>query len=460
MSVYTFDYVTYPYDTSVLQINIQNSTIIHTTLNYVIFDDAAPDLLSVGFENDLTATEYTELVNLVNNNYPNPDYYYQQVQIGYNAGQLNQGKQGIAIGNLAGQISQQSSIAIGYQSGQNNQCSNSVAIGTQAGQIWQGQNAFSLGYQAGMYGQGSGSVAVGFQSGYNNQQIQAVALGSNAGQYTQGSGAVAIGYSAGHTGQGANAVAIGALAGMSGQGFGSVAVGATAGYIQQSSEAVAIGGYAGQWGQGFQSVSVGYQAGQFNQGNQAVAIGALAGQNFQAPNSVVINASGTNLDAGTTGFFVAPLRNTADLGQTGFVIYNDVSKELQYITSPKTFVIDHPLDSSKYLVHACLEGAEAGVYYRGSGKIINNIFTTISLPSYASAVASNFTVHITPKFDGSSLSDVSYKVSEVTDNAFTVYGKNGCFNWLAIGERLAINVEPSKDGLTVLGQGPYTYIQA
>jgi hypothetical protein len=39
---------------------------------------------------------------------------------------------------------------------------------------------------------------------------------------------------------------------------------------------------------------------------------------------------------------------------------------------PKTFIIEHPIDTSKYLIHACLEGPEAGVYYRGKATIDNN----------------------------------------------------------------------------------------
>ena len=35
----------------------------------------------------------------------------------------------------------------------------------------------------------------------------------------------------------------------------------------------------------------------------------------------------------------------------------------------KTFVIDHPDDENKYLVHVCLEGPEAGVYYRGKAEV-------------------------------------------------------------------------------------------
>ena len=44
----------------------------------------------------------------------------------------------------------------------------------------------------------------------------------------------------------------------------------------------------------------------------------------------------------------------------------------------KSFVIDHPLDSSKYLVHGCIEGAEAAVYYRGQAKLIDSKARSIS----------------------------------------------------------------------------------
>ena len=36
----------------------------------------------------------------------------------------------------------------------------------------------------------------------------------------------------------------------------------------------------------------------------------------------------------------------------------------------KTFIIDHPIDKNKYLVHGCLEGPEFGVYYRGKSEIL------------------------------------------------------------------------------------------
>ena len=49
----------------------------------------------------------------------------------------------------------------------------------------------------------------------------------------------------------------------------------------------------------------------------------------------------------------------------------------------KTFVIDNPIDNNKYLVHACLEGPEASVFYRGKSSIKNNNYKTIiDLPKY------------------------------------------------------------------------------
>ena len=47
------------------------------------------------------------------------------------------------------------------------------------------------------------------------------------------------------------------------------------------------------------------------------------------------------------------------------------------------------LDPEKYLVHACLEGPEAGVYYRGKGKL-DNFKTEIKLPDYATQIAKRF----------------------------------------------------------------------
>jgi len=127
-----------------------------------------------------------------------------------------------------------------------------------------------------------------------------------------------------------------------------------------------------------------------------------------------------------------------------------------YLYSPKTFVIDHPRDNNKYLVHACLEGPEAGVYYRGKSEITNNESITINLPDYVEHLATDFTIQITPIFSNKEIKQLY--VSEVENNSFIVYGENTKFFWLVQGKRCDIVVEPSKDNTIVNGTGPYKWI--
>ena len=138
------------------------------------------------------------------------------------------------------------------------------------------------------------------------------------------------------------------------------------------------------------------------------------------------------------------------------VVMYDTNNQLVYSTS-KTFIIDHPLDTEKYLVHVCLEGPEAGVYYRGKDEIVNHLCKTVELPDYVSTLATDFTVQITPIYneqhDNSHL-----RVTEVENNQFTVYGNNGKFFWNVYGKRHDVEVEPFKNKVEVKGQGPYKWL--
>ena len=60
----------------------------------------------------------------------------------------------------------------------------------------------------------------------------------------------------------------------------------------------------------------------------------------------------------------------------------------------KPFNIPHPTKEGKRLVHACLEGPENGVYYRGTMKDCNKI----NLPDYWEGLVDidSITVHLTP----------------------------------------------------------------
>jgi len=341
-----------------------------------------------------------------------------------------------------------------------------VAMGCLAGFAGQGSGAVAIGFQAGNTQQGSNSVAVGNSAGQNTQGQNAVAVGNSAGQNTQGSGAVAIGYQSGYTGQAPNTVAMGVSAGYFGQGSGAAAIGFNAGTNTQGANAIAIGNNAGNIGQGSGAVAIGFNAGNTQQGVNAIAIGTIAGQTAQGARSIVINASGVAFSTTTANAtFIRPMRvsNTVS-AMANLVYFNPSTYELLYSGAAtaaatidiKTFVIDHPTNANKYLVHACLEGPESGVYYRGEGQIVNNLHTTIHLPAYVEHLATGFTIQITPIYSGEMIKPLY--TSRVKGNSFTVYGENCEFFWHVTGKRGDINVEPSKATTTVKGSGPYRWI--
>ena len=126
-------------------------------------------------------------------------------------------------------------------------------------------------------------------------------------------------------------------------------------------------------------------------------------------------------------------------------------------TSVKSFVIDHPKDQEKLLVHGCLEGPEAGVYYRGKGEITNNESVVIELPDYVDKLATNLTIQLTPIYDGD-MYKPQYFATEVSANKFLVHGVNGAFYWTVYGQRLSFIVEPNKKDVEIKGDGPYKWL--
>ncbi len=160
---------------------------------------------------------------------------------------------------------------------------------------------------------------------------------------------------------------------------------------------------------------------------------------------------------GHTGSMGPTITPTLLGGNTGAVVkYNNVSNQWYY-EQGKTFIINHPRNNDKYLVHTCLEGPEVGVYYRGKSEITNETSVTVNLPDYIPGWASDFTVTVTGIYDGKLK---IYNASEVDESgAFTVYGENGKFNWLAIGKRGDVNAEPYKNEIVVKGDGPYKWIE-
>jgi len=181
--------------------------------------------------------------------------------------------------------------------------------------------------------------------------------------------------------------------------------------------------------------------------NSSVTIGA-GGSTSTPSNRVVF---GTNsIDISSNGII------TIDPSDTLIVLGNTSISGALNVAGAKTFVIDHPTDKNKYLVHGCLEGPEGGVYYRGKSEIINGESIEIHLPEYVKKIATDFTIQITPIYTGKKI-DQLY-ASEIEENTFTVYGENSKFYWLVHGKRCNIEVEPSKNDVIVKGTGPYKWL--
>jgi len=171
------------------------------------------------------------------------------------------------------------------------------------------------------------------------------------------------------------------------------------------------------------------------------------------------------LNATYAGTFINPIRIASATGAgTNFrnILYNTVRSELVYSSSvdtsgAKTFVIDHPIDPERYLVHACLEGPEVGVYYRGKSIIETEI--EISLPDYTCRFY-DFTVHVTPvgQFAELYASEVENGKFKVYNNNFNNFKRPVNFNWVVYAKRAVIDVEPLKNNIFVKGNGPYRWI--
>jgi len=132
---------------------------------------------------------------------------------------------------------------------------------------------------------------------------------------------------------------------------------------------------------------------------------------------------------------------------------NEVCYSSATTTTNKTFVIDHPVDRDRYLVHACLEGPESGVYYRGKATIVNES-VLIALPGYVHKLAYDFTVNVTPIGKPRMCSATEVE----PDGTFIMYGDPGVYHWVVYGTRADIETEPFKKDTKVKGDGPYRYI--
>ena len=350
-------------------------------------------------------------------------------------------------------------IALGYNAG----FKGAVPVNTaDINSSWNGSVDIAIGSYAG------GGLSTSTQGFLNNT----ICIGENAGaRFATQSNHIAIGTNAmanytANTGDGN--IAIGYEAGNTGSADGAIAIGTSAGAFNQGSYAVAIGSFCGQTNQKPYAVAVGLNAGGFNQGTYAIAIGAFAGETNQPANSIVINGSGVSLNANAAGFFVSSVQTKTLSASAPTMTYDTGATSEISVNSAKTFVIDHPLaPKTHYLVHACLEGPEAAVYYRGEvnlKKHTNKV--TVSLPDYVTALASNFTIHVNALDELPPGADVYVSRVNQSNGTFTIH-VDDCeedlisddvgFSWLVMGTRGDIPVEVPKDKVQKHAMGPYEW---
>jgi hypothetical protein len=106
-------------------------------------------------------------------------------------------------------------------------------------------------------------------------------------------------------------------------------------------------------------------------------------------------------DLYTSGSIYCAGRGPGDrpTGHGAGIITWDVEAKGGVYSPHKQFVIDHPLDpDGRHLVHACIEGPEYAVYYRGEG-VLENGEAQVALPDYFEALThtEGRTVQLTPK---------------------------------------------------------------
>lgn len=132
----------------------------------------------------------------------------------------------------------------------------------------------------------------------------------------------------------------------------------------------------------------------------------------------------------------------------------------------KNFIIAHPMDAARYLVHTTLEGPENAVFYRGSARLYHGR-AEVQLPPYFEAAtrAEGRTVQVTPKFTGDDEAVSALAASAVKHGAFKVRAidRNNpeqSFDWEVKAVRADVApllVEPARSEIEVHGEGPYKY---
>lgn len=244
--------------------------------------------------------------------------------------------------------------------------------------------------------------------------------------------------------------------------------------ISDIENSVILGTQAGEFSSGRQNVNVGNLAGQYSNGINNVYIGTLNGKDLVGSFNVIVGSQ----SASTLGFSsfsvligsfldTPPSDNYLAIGNGSNPLitgnFNDrnlfINGNLFVNGNSKTFVINHPTKENKYLVHACLEGPENAVFYRGHITTEKNHGLGI-LPEYFSALVhhNSVTVQLTPIKE---LANVCLMDIDFDNNLFYIKTNIDCkvaYHIMATRKDIADLVFEVDCVVPVRGDGPYTYI--
>jgi hypothetical protein len=192
----------------------------------------------------------------------------------------------------------------------------------------------------------------------------------------------------------------------------------------------------------------------------ALVTGVLSGQNFLGKYGSAAVIRGFSASGTSQTPFVIVYDDSNPNRPPKIILINAATRVF------KNFVIDHPLDPARYLVHATLEGPEGAVYYRGSARLANGR-AEVELPRYFEALTrrAGRTVQLT-NVDGFDALAVETREGErIRDGRFVVVSRDPAsaqaFDWEVKAVRAdapPLEAEPRRDSTVVGGFGPYTFI--
>ncbi|MFC7582417.1 hypothetical protein ACFQYP_00405 [Nonomuraea antimicrobica] len=125
----------------------------------------------------------------------------------------------------------------------------------------------------------------------------------------------------------------------------------------------------------------------------------------------------------------------------------------------KSFIIDHPTDPDRWLVHACTESPAPGVEYWGETILDEEGKSVVTLPGYFEKLTRKDGRAVMVNTCSGEIRNASASYPE--DGQFTIYGGPGLrVTWLVKAIRADADtmlVEPLRSQIDVYGDGPYRY---